>query len=40
MAEIILQVIIAGGAFVAGYGVCKLRTPTQKRGANGRFVKK
>lgn len=40
MVDIILQIIMIVGAFTAGYAVCELRNPKQKRDRNGRFTKK
>lgn len=40
MIEIILQVIMVVCSFFVGYGVHELRHPAQKRGKNGRFLKK
>lgn len=40
MTEVILLVIMLGGAFAVGYGVRQLRHPVQKRGKNGRYIKK
>lgn len=40
MYEIILQVIMMGGAFTAGYGVRALRPDKPKRDKKGRFVKR
>jgi hypothetical protein len=39
MVEIILQIIMMGGAFIAGYGVRELTHPEQKRDKKGRFTK-
>ena len=40
MIDIILQVIMIGAAFLAGYSVCQLRHPERKRDLKGRFIKK
>jgi len=39
MVEIILQIIMMGGAFTAGYFVRALTHPEQKRDKKGRFIK-
>jgi len=39
MTDIILQIIMVGGAGIAGYGIRALQHPVQKRGKNGRFTK-
>lgn len=40
MTDIILQIIMIGGAGFAGYSLHALRNPQPKRGPNGRFTKK
>jgi hypothetical protein len=39
MLDIILQIIMMGGAFIAGYGVKALRPDAPKRDKKGRFIK-
>ena len=40
MFDIILQAIMILGAGIAGYGICELRNPKQKRDRKGRFIKR
>lgn len=40
MFEIILQIFMMGGAFVAGYCVKAMQPETPKRDKKGRFIKK
>ena len=39
MTEIILQILIMGGSFIAGYGVKAMRPNAPKRDKKGRFIK-
>lgn len=39
MGEVILQIIMMGGSFIAGYCVRALTHPEQKRDKKGRFTK-
>jgi hypothetical protein len=38
--ELVLQIIMIGGAGIVGYGIRAIKHPVQKRGPNGRFMKK